>query len=205
MPPVRSRVSDMHEYEQRLENLNVHDNKDTEKGEKEPTEVLFKTLDTNELKLNADVFKENGNQQVKNQKFELAVQCYSKAIQIYNKDPAYFCNRALCYLKLNQFKECVDDCTIAITMDPKLNKAYYRRMQSYESLGENILAIKDCQKVMELEPKCQKFKTDYDRIHNNIKKEEIEKEKPKIKWRKSATATEVDFKDKSPHLRSKVS
>lgn len=192
----------MHEYEQRLENLKMRDNKDTEE-EKVPQEIL-KTLDVFDIKLDADVFKEKGNQQVKEQKYELAIECYSKAIQVYNKDPAYFCNRALCHLKLNNFKECLDDCNQSIVLDPTLAKAYYRRMQSYEALGENMLAIKDIQKVIELDPKCQKFKTDYDRIHNNIKKEESEKEKQKIKWKKSSTAQEINFVDKAPHLRSKV-
>ena len=165
---------------------------------------MFKSLGVFDVKLDADVFKEKGNTLVKSQNYEQAIEFYTKAIQVYNKDPVYFCNRALCYLKTNQLKECVEDCGKSIELDANYDKAYYRRMQAYEALDQNILAVKDCLKVMELLPTPQKFKVDYDRLHNNIKMEENERENQKIKWRKSVTAKQTQFVQKAPHLRSKV-
>lgn len=85
-------------------------------------------------------------------------------------DPIYFSNRALCYLKLNKFPECIEDCTIAIQLDEKCVKAYYRRMLAHEQCNHNLVAaLKDCENVLRLEPKNVDAKKGLERIKNALK------------------------------------
>ena len=54
----------------------------------------------------AEEFKNKGNELFSDKKFELAIQEYSKAIE--NSKPpqsaAYYCNRALCYIKMESYE-----------------------------------------------------------------------------------------------------
>lgn len=65
----------------------------------------------NELKLEADVFKEQGNGLVKKQNYKEAIEKYTKSIEIYRLEASYFANRSLCYLKQKQYSECIFDCS----------------------------------------------------------------------------------------------
>lgn len=127
----------------------------------------------NELKIEADVLKESGNDFVKKQNYQEAIDMYTKAIQLYNREASYFANRSLCYLKYNKYAECIQDCSCAIDLDETYWKAYSRRMQAYESLGHFILAFRDCQRVLELSSDKNKhnWHEHYDRLHNKIMEE----------------------------------
>ncbi|CAN1778305.1 Protein SGT1 homolog A, partial [Linum perenne] len=59
--------------------------------------------------------------------FQLAVDLYSKAIDLNPNHPDYFADRAQANIKLNQFTEAVDDANRAIQLDPKMVKAYLRK------------------------------------------------------------------------------
>lgn len=155
-PPVRSHLSKMEDYEKvaQLKNSEIENNSNEQKGE-------------------ADKLKEQGNAAVKRQKWQEAIQFYTNAIELYDKEPAYYCNRALCYFKLNDHPACIKDCSRVIKLDENYQKAYFRRMQSQEALGEFILAFKDIQKVIELssESEKSKFHNDYNRLYNRIMEE----------------------------------
>jgi hypothetical protein len=125
---------------------------------------------------------------------------------MYDQEPAYFSNRSLCYLKLKEYSNCIKDCSKAVVLDEKYQKAYFRRMQAREAQCEFILAFKDCQKVLELSSDSEKqnYHKDYDRIHNKIMEEEKKRQKERIKWsRLSKTAKITSFVDKPAPLRSK--
>lgn len=102
----------------------------------------------------ADEFKIRGNDCVKAGQFQKAIHYYTEAIRLNKFEAIYFSNRALCNLKLKRFLECIEDCTIAIGLDERCAKAYYRRMQAREELNENLeAALSDCRKVLTIEPK----------------------------------------------------
>lgn len=115
--------------------------------------TTVKTLSTLEK---ANEFKTRGNDCVKVGQFQKAIHYYTEAIRLNKFDAIYFSNRAHCYLKLNRYLECVEDCTIAIGMDANCVKAYYRRMQAYEKLDgvwNFASALADCETVLRFEPK----------------------------------------------------
>ena len=48
---------------------------------------------TDEDRAEAEQFKQKGNELMKEQKFEEAITCYTKAIEIDNRNAVYYCNR----------------------------------------------------------------------------------------------------------------
>nr|NP_524664.1 spaghetti [Drosophila melanogaster]AAF47175.1 spaghetti [Drosophila melanogaster]AHB12554.1 FI17138p1 [Drosophila melanogaster]CAB64598.2 spaghetti [Drosophila melanogaster] len=118
----------------------------------------------------ANDIKDRGNTYVKQGEYEKAIVAYSTAIAVYPHDPIYHINRALCYLKQESFDQCVEDCEAAIALDKLCVKAYYRRMQANESLGNNMEALKDCTTVLAIEPKNIEAKRSLARINDRLRK-----------------------------------
>ncbi|XP_017836198.1 RNA polymerase II-associated protein 3 [Drosophila busckii] len=118
----------------------------------------------------ANDIKDRGNSYVKVGDYERAIEAYTEAIETYAHDPVYFINRALCYLKQERYDHCVDDCEAAIAIDKTCVKAYYRRMQANESLGNNMEALKDCTTVLAIDPKNIEAKRSLQRINDRLRK-----------------------------------
>lgn len=86
----------------------------------------------------ASKFKDEGNEAFKNGKYEAAIELYTKAIECVKEgtfDKAvYYKNRAAAYLKLDEFKNAMDDTTKALDITPNDPKALFRRCQALEAL-----------------------------------------------------------------------
>ncbi|CAO1302633.1 unnamed protein product [Diamesa tonsa] len=190
-PPLRNNLEAFSEYKTKTETSSINqDNKITE-------EII-------DSKQRANEYKEKGNVFVKAQDYENAITMYSEAIQMNHQDPVFYSNRSQCYLKIEKYNECIEDTTQAIKLDSRLSKAYWRRMMAYEKLGEDILALKDCRVVMDLLPNEEKWKNDYDKIHNRIIEAQKKKAREMVKWSRLSKEAEItDYIKKSPHLRSK--
>lgn len=153
--------------------------------------------------MSADKFKEKGNICVKSLDYAKGIEFYTKAIDLYDSDPAYYTNRAFCLLKLEKFDGCIADCSKAIELKPELSKSYFRRMCAYEALEKNVAALEDCKKVMELEQNKSIYGP---RLQQLTKKIELDnKYILNKKWwtQFPADVKDTDFIHKSPHLRSK--
>jgi hypothetical protein len=152
----------------------------------------------------AATFKDKGNTFVKAKDYESALKMYSRAIELYDKDPVFFSNRSQCYLSLEKYQDCIDDATKAIELDPKSTKSFYRRMTAYEKLGEDYKALQSCRQWLDLAPEDVSANNTYDRIHNRIAEAEKKKDKEKIRWTRLRPNSElVEFVNRPPHLRSK--
>lgn len=68
------------------------------------------------------------------------------------------------------YDNCIDDCDAAIELDKLCVKAYYRRMQANESLGNNMEALKDCTTVLAIDPKNYEAKRSLERINDRLRK-----------------------------------
>jgi hypothetical protein len=57
---------------------------------------------------------------------------YTLAIEISESKPnhVYFANRANAYLELEEDQKCVDDCNIAIQINPSFSKSYLRKSKA---------------------------------------------------------------------------
>ncbi|GLT77749.1 hypothetical protein SLA2020_493090 [Shorea laevis] len=68
--------------------------------------------------------------------FELAVDFYSKAIDLNPNDPHLFADRAQANIKLKNFTEAIADANQAIALDPKMAKGYLRKGTACMKCGE---------------------------------------------------------------------
>jgi RNA polymerase II-associated protein 3 len=160
--------------------------------------------DVDKRKQEAVEFKDKGNKFVKNKDYESAIKMYSKAIELFSEDPIFYSNRSQCFLSLEKYKECIEDASRAIMLDPKSSKSYYRRMVAYEKLGDDFKALQNCRKLLDLTPDDTASKSSYDRIHNRLAEAEKKKDKEKIRWSRLGKSSKViEFVSKSPHLCSK--
>lgn len=119
---------------------------------------------------NANEFKRRGNDCVKAGQYQKAILYYTEAIRLNKFEAVYLTNRALCYLKQQKYLECIEDCSIAITLDEKAVKAYYRRMQAREQMNDGDLneAMRDCQMLLKIEPKNSDAQRSLERIKKRL-------------------------------------
>lgn len=81
---------------------------------------------TPEDKAEAERLKNEGNQLMREEKFDKALECYTKAISKDKANAVYYCNRAAAHSKLNQHLEAIEDCKRALRIEPNYSKAYGR-------------------------------------------------------------------------------
>lgn len=105
----------------------------------------------------AEKLKTEGNNLVKSEKFEEAIQCYTKAIQLDPNNPVYYCNRAAAYSRLNNHQATIEDCKAALKIEPTYSKAYGRLGFAYTGLNMFQEARESYEKALELEPGNQTY------------------------------------------------
>eukprot|EP01007_Sphenomonas_quadrangularis_P001468 NODE_2430_length_607_cov_126.869176_g2068_i0.p1 GENE.NODE_2430_length_607_cov_126.869176_g2068_i0~~NODE_2430_length_607_cov_126.869176_g2068_i0.p1 ORF type:complete len:122 (-),score=31.65 NODE_2430_length_607_cov_126.869176_g2068_i0:240-584(-) len=89
--------------------------------------------------------------------YEEAGEWYGRAIDLSkgarNDDVAiFYINRAACNSQTHAYKKVIADCDEAISINPKLAKAFLRRAIAHEGLEKWQKAADDYKTVMELEP-----------------------------------------------------
>lgn len=95
--------------------------------------------------------KQMGNDYLRAKDYEMALQSYTKAIDLNPQNSAAYFNRALVLLKLKKFKKAAEDCDKAIIIKNDYTKAYHRRAKAYIELKEYEKAVPDLEKVLEKE------------------------------------------------------
>ncbi|HEY9814696.1 MAG TPA: hypothetical protein V6D20_02665, partial [Candidatus Obscuribacterales bacterium] len=60
---------------------------------------------------------------------------------------------AACRLHLNSFDDAINDCDVAILLNPNYSKAYVRRSLAFEKTDCTDKALADAKKALELDPK----------------------------------------------------
>lgn len=208
---MRSKIEDFQKFAAAEESLEMiktmslnDDNKVSEEQMAEATRRAEAQEQMIKNKAEAAELKDKGNQNVKLKQYESAIKMYTRAIELYDSDPVFFSNRSQCYLNLEKYKECIDDASKAIALDPKSSKSFYRQMVAYEKLGDDFRALKSCRQWLDLSPEDMTCKNSYDRIHNRIMEAEKKKDKEKIRWSRLGSKSKVvDFVTKPPHLTSK--
>ena len=84
--------------------------------------------------------------------YKLAIQDYTKAIELRpNYEVYYFC-RACSYAELEQYELAIKDFTKAIELDPNDDYYYYRRGEAYKKLKQYERAIQDFDKAIQIDP-----------------------------------------------------
>lgn len=71
--------------------------------------------------------RNRGNDLFQNSKFVEACAAYKEGLQLVTHNSVLYCNRAACRLKLGQHEEAVQDCNMALRLQPSYRKARLRR------------------------------------------------------------------------------
>ncbi|XP_022781629.1 tetratricopeptide repeat protein 1-like [Stylophora pistillata] len=109
-----------------------------------------------ERKIQAQEFKEKGNNYFKRSEYPEARELYTSAIKICPNDftkekSIFYANRAACLVKMEQHKEAIDDCTKALDLDSDYLKVRLRRAQCFEHEDRLEEALEDYQKVFDMD------------------------------------------------------
>ncbi|XP_033738164.1 small glutamine-rich tetratricopeptide repeat-containing protein alpha-like [Pecten maximus] len=107
---------------------------------------------TEEEKLQAEEKKAKGNEFMKTEKYSDAVEYYTQAIKLDNKNPVYYCNRAAAYSKINKHDLTIEDCQRALSIDPCYSKAYGRMGIAYTAIDDHESALECYRKALDLDP-----------------------------------------------------
>lgn len=75
--------------------------------------------------------KEEGNKHFKEDKFPLAIECYTESIKRNPKEHTTFSNRAAAYLKLGAYNEALTDCEKCLAIAPEFVRAHARKGHAY--------------------------------------------------------------------------
>lgn len=102
----------------------------------------------------AEKLKILGNEAMKTKGYLEAITKYTESIKINPKESSTYCNRALAYIKINDFNKALEDCNKTLELSPTYDKAYYRRASCYTELKRFEEAWED-------------YKTLLTRIQNN--------------------------------------
>ncbi|KAH7943859.1 hypothetical protein HPB52_012002 [Rhipicephalus sanguineus] len=94
--------------------------------------------------------KDLGNKLFTARKYEDAISCYSKAIIKSPSTATYFTNRALCYLKLQQWELACQDCRRALDLDPSSVKGHFFLGQALQEMDNYDEAVKYLQRANDL-------------------------------------------------------
>ncbi|WAR23328.1 SGTB-like protein, partial [Mya arenaria] len=120
------------------------------------TDAEFSELSLHEAspeeKEQAEVLKNQGNDFMKAEQFSDAIECYSQALKLDNKNSVYYCNRAAAYSKICKHKQAIEDCQKALMIDPLYSKAYGRMGIAYTALDDHESAYECYRKALELDP-----------------------------------------------------
>lgn len=108
--------------------------------------------------LSAESFKNQGNDLMKQEKYQEALECYSQAISIDENNAIYYANRAAAASKLANHRSAIDDCLEAIEIDPSYSKAYGRMGLAYASLEDHSKAKEAYVKAVELDPTNESYR-----------------------------------------------
>ncbi|KAL5562187.1 hypothetical protein UlMin_031934 [Ulmus minor] len=100
--------------------------------------------------LQAEQLKEDGNLCFKKERLGAAIDNYTEAITLCPDVPVYWTNRALCYLKRNDWTKVENDCRVAIKLDHNSVKAHYMLGLALIKKQEYDDGIKELEKALDL-------------------------------------------------------
>jgi len=122
-----------------------------------------------DLKDKADKHKTEGNELMKQEKFNEALEQYNKAIEIDKSNAVYYCNRAAAYSKLSDFINSIEDCKNALKIDPSYGKAWGRLGLALLSNNQFEEAYEAYNKAIQLEPTNDGYKQNLKIVEEKLK------------------------------------
>lgn len=109
-------------------------------------------------KQEAENLKNEGNRLMKDEKYQEALNTYSKAISQDATNPVFYCNRAAAYSRMGDYQSAADDCRMSLRYDPNYSKAFGRLGLAYSKMNKHEQALEAYQNAIRIEPDNQDYK-----------------------------------------------
>lgn len=91
-----------------------------------------------------DQLKNKGNEYFKQGQFELAIELYSRALEVAPSSHIALSNRSLAFYKLGRYDSALDDADLCVQTNEKWAKGHLRRATALNALGRHKEAKKAC-------------------------------------------------------------
>ncbi|KAK3696317.1 Palmitoyl-protein thioesterase 1 [Vermiconidia calcicola] len=119
----------------------------------------------------AVTMKNKGNEAFKAKDWPAAIDFYTKAIDLNDKEASFFTNRAQANIKMEAYGYAIADATHAIELNPDFAKAYYRRAVGNTAILKHGDAIHDWKVVVRKNPADKVAKAQYDACQKMVKRD----------------------------------
>jgi len=163
-------------------NKEVGDDEDDDE-EEDDDEAQMDVAQTQDL---AKTEKKKGNSEFHNANYIAALGCYTKAMALCGNSPhdpyllvSIVGNRAITHLRLKEFNKCMEDCNVALRVDPKYLNAYICRAFCYLALQNFDKTFEDFDAGSKLHPNDQELQQNLQRAKQAIT--QLKKEASKAK------------------------
>ncbi|ANZ77697.1 BA75_04997T0 [Komagataella pastoris] len=128
--------------------------------------------------------KQKGNQAFADGNFQDAANIYQEALQIDPQNSVLYSNRAMCYVKLNDWHQVLADTTVGLEFcmnDTKTQvKLLWRQGLALSKLGNISEALESLNKALELDPNNNTVKSELDRLALNKRRKHLQSEKESV-------------------------
>lgn len=128
-----------------------------------------------EHEVEAENFKNQGNDFLKSKDFSKAIEMYTKAIDLNPNNAIYYANRSLAHLRQESFGSALQDGICAVKSDPAYLKGYYRRAAAQMSLGKFKQALSDFEYVSKCRPNDKEAKLKFTECNKIVKMRAFER------------------------------
>ncbi|XP_042315992.1 E3 ubiquitin-protein ligase TTC3 isoform X2 [Sceloporus undulatus] len=115
--------------------------------------------------------KKTGNEAFAKEEFDIAVNAYTKAIELWPENHLLYGNRALCFLRTGEYKKALCDGKRSIILKPSWPKGHYRFCDALSLLGEHTKALQANEKGQELCRDNPEGINDLTQQHEKLKKQ----------------------------------
>ena len=117
----------------------------------------------------AKEWKEKGNHLVQERKYQEALDCYTKAIELDKNDPILYSNRSAMYYNLNDFENALLDAEEAIYLKPDYAKAYLRKGNALEKQYKYQEALDTYKIGLQKDKNNTQLLEDYQKLEDSLK------------------------------------
>lgn len=119
--------------------------------------------------------KDQGNGFLKQQKYQEAIDAYTKAIEVDGTNPVFYSNRAQVHIKMESYGLAIADCDSALKVDPGFIKAYYRKGVSLMALLNYKEAQTNFKIILQKVPGDRATQENFKQCGNYLKKQAFER------------------------------
>jgi len=121
-----------------------------------------------DIMVEAEYHKNCGNEFMKVQNNEKAIEAYTKSISLNPNNPIFYCNRAAAFNAIGKYNNAIEDCQKAIELDSTYSKAYCRLGLAFSYLKDYERAASCYKQACDLEPNNVGYQNNYQLTLNHL-------------------------------------